>query len=187
MNLMNSSTASLQQYMNALRDGDKNVIYYTLDSEFGRPVIHYSRSADTCSALVVVWITKDARIYQGSVAGKKLPDNSGKNICGIWVGNRSKNRCEIVLSIEKEPPVIFPNTEDGQLFMLYAQSQGHSQFCLYDSTISGDAFSIIVSRQCAGYYLANIASLYLKPFLGTDHQLLLAEEEDSLHGQTQEK
>lgn len=169
---MNNDVIRLQEYMNALKNGDKDIIYYAFSSQFDAPQLYYNRSSDICSALVVILRTRDGNYCQGIIPGKEFDTDSDRKIRGVWISIRSDNLCEIILEFEKEQPLILSSKEDEQIFMLFAEGEKHAHLCLYDDSQKGDAFSLVVSDPQAKHYLASIASLFISPFLRSDLQSL---------------
>ena len=172
MNFINDVFSALEKNRQDLKNGDKEVIYYAFNSQFGVPLVHFKQSSDICPTLVIVWRNGDADTCQGFITGRNLHSDTSKNINGIWIRYKSANCADIILDVEKEPPVMFPSKQSNQFFMLFAQGSKHSQLCLYDSNLKGDAFSTLVSNPHIGHYLAHIASAHIELYQPDNRGLL---------------
>lgn len=162
----------MQSIKDASQRGDPSVIYYGFESPFNAPIIGFKKSADICDALVAIWKTKEEVILRAYIGRKEIQTDTKHDIAGVYIMNTMNNACEVMVMFKTESPIFLPNEHQDEYFFLFAQSQGHSQLCLYDGSIGGSALSVLATQRNVGLHLASIASQYLAPFLKGNEEVL---------------
>lgn len=162
--LTNDAREKLAQYMEKLKRGDNDTIYYNFHQWWGGPIVGYSMSSSPCRTLIVLIKNAEGMMAQGYICGNEQTDFFQHSaVSAVWIIQKPHNTCEILLEFEGKPPLIV-SAENTEEFVLFAQGEAHSQLCMFDTEIQEGGFSMVIGKEDSGYHFAKIVGPYVDQY-----------------------